>query len=686
VEHSPSLPPANESLLAAAAAAPLPKLAPLSTRYDEVSTDEPQVLSSVPYRSLRSVTSVDPSTPSYTGNPALDLVIEQAISDSDEYMAQGLLFAATDACFEVIRLAPDFLPIHLRLAEIYRQRGRSEDAAAKLQSVIDVYMSRNETQLAAQIYPALVALHPTDVHLRTKLATLLLDLGETDGALEQYLSLADMLFNNGQHERALEELRRLRTLAPQNAEVRLHNGTYLLRLDRPAEALAEFGRALQLDPENVQALVRTYITLVLLDRDTQWDALQTVLVAAREGAKREIIGEDVRTYALTTERPALYYALGLLYELEEPEEQPLDEADALEFAKTRLGAMREAFEHGLNAQHPGERSALAVVMRWRAAAAALGLHDGEAAIAHYHEVMDLLNDPTLEESPRPDLEFIKLPAKHQIYAPLADAYTLQGRTADAIEALQAAKTHLPYNREIYTKLAELYFRKGQLGAALAAMEELVNHYQETFQTEKMLEALGYMARLAPNNIAVRRKLADSYLKRGMIDAGLAELDLLSNLQRKEGMIKDAVTTLQRASDIYWTTGQFQQSFEIYDKILRMMPGDVDVRLQLINLYIQMGRLSDAVREQKTLAEICLAQNQTRLAEAALHQLIALAPQDPDGYYSLAELLASDGKFDQAARLYSRLQRLEPHNPKLPEMQAEMQRRAASGEQRAASGE
>jgi tetratricopeptide (TPR) repeat protein len=196
-----------------------------------------------------------------------------------------------------------------------------------------------------------------------------------------------------------------------------------------------------------------------------------------------------------------------------------------------------------------------------------------------------------------------------------------------------------------------------------------------------------MARLAPNNIAVRRKLADSYLKRGMIDAGLTELDLLSNLQRKDGMIKDAVSTLQRASDIYWTMGQFQRSFEIYDKIVRMMPGDVDVRLQLINLYIQMGRLADAVREQKALAEICLAQNQTRLAEAALHQLIALAPQDPEGYHSLAELLASEGKFDQAARLYGRLQRLEPHNTKLPELQAEMQRRAASSAaSRAASSE
>ena len=91
----------------------------------------------------------------------------------------------------------------------------------------------------------------------------------------------------------------------------------------------------------------------------------------------------------------------MLYELEEPEE-PLDEAGALEFAKTRLGAMREAFEQGLNMMHPGDRSALSVVMRWRAAAAALGLHDGATAVAHYHEVVDLLNDPTLDAVAAPE--------------------------------------------------------------------------------------------------------------------------------------------------------------------------------------------------------------------------------------------------------------------------------------------
>ena len=33
---------------------------------------------------------------------------------------------------------------------------------------------------------------------------------------------------------------------------------------------------------------------------------------------------------------------------------------------------------------------------------------------------------------------------------------------------------------------------------------------------------------------------------------------------------------------------------------------------------------------------------------------------------------AQGEYGQAARLYARLQRLEPHNPRLPDLQAEMQ--------------
>jgi len=175
---------------------------------------------------------------------------------------------------------------------------------------------------------------------------------------------------------------------------------------------------------------------------------------------------------------------------------------------------------------------------------------------------------------------------------------------------------------------------------------------------------------------VRRKLADTYLKVGYIELGLAELEILADLQRKAGQVKDAMRTFQRGADIYWQMGQFAEAFTIYERIMRLAPGDVDMRQQLIHLYITSGRIPDAIREQKRIAEIYLQQQRARDAIAALHELIALAPNDPDSYYALAEVLATQAEFSQAARLYGRLRRLEPaKDQQLAQLQAEMQRRA-----------
>ena len=64
---------------------------------------------------------------------------------------------------------------------------------------------------------------------------------------------------------------------------------------------------------------------------------------------------------------------------------------------------------------------------------------------------------------------------------------------------------------------------------------------------KTLETLGHMARLAPNNGAVRRKLSEMYLKLGMTDQGVSELNTLAELQLKAGLLKDAMRTYSKAA-------------------------------------------------------------------------------------------------------------------------------------------
>jgi tetratricopeptide (TPR) repeat protein len=607
---------------------------------------------------------------------------------TDALIDRGLGHAAIDCCYEVIRLDAEYLPIHLRLAEIFRQSGRREDAILKLQSVIDVYMVRGDMETAAQVFPELIALQPENVNIRTKLATLLMDLGQHDAAVNEYLSMADMHYSTGQREQALEELRRLRSIAPQNPEVRLRAGLYLLRADRPADALPEFSRALQIDPENKLALTRVFVTMVLLGNDTQWDVLETLQGAADDYGDRQAILEDLRGFALTGDRPELFYALAVLNDLPVPEEG-LDEEARTAAEQQQLRAQTEALDDGLGLLPVADRSFLGLLMRARRARLALDARDGDRALRLLTEAMNMLESERVTPSPRPKLEFLKLPTRIDLYQPLAQAHILHGDNAQAIQALQAAKAHAPYDREIYTQLAELYFLQGQLGAALVALDELISHYQDTGQIEKVIETLGTMSKLAPNNITVRQKLADTYLKIGYIDLGLAELELLAELQRKAGMVKDAVRTYQRGADIYWQMGQLREAFAIYERILHMAPGDVDARQQLIHLYIATGKMPEATREQKRIAEIYLQQKRSKDAIAALHELIALAPNDTESYYALAEVLAEQHEFGQAARLYGRLRRLEPtKDQQLAALQAEMQRLAqdhSGGSRQPASG-
>ncbi len=607
---------------------------------------------------------------------------------TDALLERGLWMAAIDCCYEVIRLDADYLPIHLRLAEIFRQSGRREDAILKLQSVIDVYMVRGDMETAAQVFPELIALQPENVNIRTKLATLLMDLGQHDAAVNEYLSMADMHYSTGQREQAIEELRRLRSIAPQNPEVRLRTGLYLLRADRPADALPEFSRALQIDPENKQALTRVFVTMVLLGNDTQWDVLQTLLSAAADYGDRQVILEDLRGFALTSDRPEMFYALALLNDLPIPEDA-LDAEARTAAEQQQLRAETEALDNGLGLLPAADRSFLGLLLRVRRAHLALDARDGDGALRLLNAAMQLLESERVTPSPRPKLEFLKLPTRIDLYQPLAQAHILHGDNAQAIQALQAAKAHAPYDREIYTQLAELYFLQGQLGAALVALDELISHYQDSGQIEKVIETLGTMSKLAPNNITVRQKLADTYLKIGYIDLGLAELEILAELQRKAGMVKDAVRTYQRGADIYWQMGQLRESFAIYERILRMAPGDVDARQQLIHLYIATGKMPEATREQKRIAEIYLQQKRSKDAIAALHELIALAPNDTESYYALAEVLAEQHEFGQAARLYGRLRRLEPtKDQQLAALQAEMQRLAqdhSGGSRQPASG-
>jgi len=604
------------------------------------------------------------------------MVVQQYIAEAEYALGNGRYDAAIDSCVAVIATEPGYLPIHKLLAEVYLRQDQIEEAIAKYQTIMDTYVARLDHESAAEMCRRLIELQPDKPGLQTRLGLLLLEAGRVDEAATALLTIPNSYYKAGETQRALEEALNLKKQLPDSPEVALAIGTYLLGMGHMQDALVELSRALHLAPSNNAALVRLQIVLSAMHDDTQWDALQSLLErASKDKSLTRFFMEEFYSAQQRKPVPSVYYALSVLAE-----------------RATLSDVAADALDKGLLQMSLSDTSDLAAswplveaLMCQSRGDLAIPAENGAVAAQHYNRALEIIKSygtldvagsgkPSLP-TPRPQYDFLYPPEPTELYYGLAEAYAQQNKWEDALAALVALKKLIPSDPSVHTRIADIYFRQGNLSKALSELNDLLIHYQKAADHEKTLETLGHMVRLAPNNIAVRRKRADLYIKLGMTEYGLEEMNTLAELQLKAGKLKDAMTTYQRAGDLHFTLGQHDKAVGIYERIVRIAPRDIDARQQLINMCIQAGKVTQAVEGQRAMAKLFIKEGQTEEAIAALHQLIALSPEDVPALHMLAQQLVALSEYGQAARLYGRLHRLEPENELWSIQQSEMQRMA-----------
>lgn len=585
---------------------------------------------------------------------------------SEEFFRSNRINAAIDACHEMIRYYPEYIPAQAILAEIYVEQERVEQARLKYQYIVDVYQLRQEPMKSIESYKRLGELSPENQALRTKLANLLLQYDRKEDAAEILLTTVGNYVRTGQLERALEECKKLRQLSPQSASIRIQYAELLCRMERYNEAMPELRRAIELDADNLKALALLNITgFMINDVSLKWGSLQTLVERGRrnEASFRTVL-EEYRQAVVLNANAGLHYVMAVInLELKQPKQ-----------------AERLLKQTADTSQNVPAQASYEVLAYWGLGQLLLEQGRAAEAVETLEKVTGLLDkaDPILYA---PNNAFYGvLPSQITLYRKLSQAYQANGDPTQALKALKTVKKLMPFNREVHTELAELYFNQGQLTEALGELGELASHYEGAGKIDQMIDVLKEMATLAPNNIGVRDKLGEVYLKRGMIEEGLKELDELAELQRKNGRLKDAVRTLQRAAETYWMMNRQEDSYELYDRIVRISPGDVDARQHLVNRYLMAGRIQEAVEEQRTIAQICLQSNNNQDAIAALHQLIGLEPNDTRAYFQLAGVLSTTGEHQQAYRLYQRILRLDTSNEKAKTLMEQTYKKAVEAGQ------
>lgn len=569
----------------------------------------------------------------------LDDVCERYVVASEKYIEQGLVLAALDACLEIIKFNPDYLPIHLRMGEIYEREGRPDEALAKYQLLIDTFMVRGEPRQAIDVYQRLIDLSPDTINARSRLAELLRNDGRNDEAAEQLSIVASMYFRMGQTNKALEEYRRGLQWAPDNAPLRSHYGLALLKLERYEAALGEFRRAFEIDKQDITGIAHINMTLALIGEQPTavWQSLASLLEQLKTQPQHlSVVQTEYRSALLIAEEPILHYIVGIIQQSAGQHPSAL-----LEFEHAQM-----LLEEGADPMLP------AVLVHQAMADSYIALGQADDALEQLQKGQAVADQATID--PQSRYPFSMPLSQGDLVRRMAEAYAASDDLDGAEQALQRAKQLLPYDRAIYTKLADIYFRQGKLNQALAQLDELATYYESRQDLDRAIETLEYGIKIGPNNIPIGSRLAKLYIRRGYLDKGVDSLMRVAEQQRRAGQIKDAVTNLQQAAEVHWTLGHQEQARTIYDKIVQIAPNDIDARQWLALMHTLAFRTADAIAEKKQIVRICLQQNDYEGAIAELHQIIALDQADVDAYFQLGDVLMRRKEYEQAVRLYGRM--------------------------------
>ena len=612
--------------------------------------------------------------------------VAEAVRDIENYVAHGLLTAAVEECMKVMDFAPQYLDIHLMLAEIYVRQGKLEQAISKYAVLVDTYLLHGRVDDAISTFRRILQLDPNNLTYRAKLIELLTRQGRLDEVLQERMTAADTYLRLGYADRAIQEYEQALLANPNNIPVRLNYARALMKAGRAQQAVGEYQRILQVDPQNVMALCQWQIGLATGVGITPGlsISLPGALGATRASAL-EALTRLVRTLRL--ERGRGYDDIVREYhQALDTNPTNLDLRYALGVVHLVAGRQQEAVTAF---QQAAAGQGLELLGRFGAGQAYLLSNDAAGAAQAARELEEAASlarrappDPaTWAARPRFEGEDV-LPPEVEVSQLLASAYQRSGQVGQITpmpggvaygQTSASGPQPRVYNDEVYRSIAEIAARVSDPQLALQEYSQLVRHYRGSRQADSALAVLKEMARIAPDDSGVHSELADLQISRGMLEDGLAEQRLLADIHTRRGQLREAAAVYHRMAEVSWASGERDAALNALRQGMQLATDDMAVRQLFVQYCLEIGRVQEAAEQQAVLARYYFAGRQTKEAVAALQQLIGMAPHNYEAYDLLGQTYYSVGEYEQAARVYRNLAKIDPNSQmaraRLQELQA-----------------
>lgn len=570
--------------------------------------------------------------------------VQRMTRDAESHHSASRTYTALDSTLLACAGAPDFLPGFVRLAELHAEIGNVEQAEDLFQTLSRWY-EISEVAPGRLMQSLQISLAPGDTTAVIEYATTLIESGQVD-ALEPFVPAAI--------SRSLESdpatARRLSAayldLRPDRVEAqRLHIQAVIANGD--VRDLADSARALVNPSSRLDLLLFRTVAEAVDDADDWLTWLEHLTVAIRSNPPTS--QPDNFEQAMEDARRLL------------PDERFGLVSGVLAMAQ---GHWQESADSFRLTDHSALRPIEAFTTRYAAALAFDQTNARDAAQALFE---------TLPLAFQDDVE--PFATSTRLFGISASPGAILNRaieisdTADALVEIQSLRDAYPERLEIRSALAEVHLAAGNVHEAVRELRYVAQEHEASSNLGAMVRAMRQISGAVPKNVEIKAKLIEGYLRRGVLDEAVREMDLIGDRYLDRNRTADAVAAFTRAAEVASTIGEVAQGNALFDKAVGADPDNVPVRHAAVAFYLQTGSIKHATDQLREVVRIALVADDRDEAVAALHQIIALAPHDADAYHTLGEVLTSLGEYTQAERVYRRLSTFTQHDPVLEAKQS-----------------
>jgi tetratricopeptide (TPR) repeat protein len=192
----------------------------------------------------------------------------------------------------------------------------------------------------------------------------------------------------------------------------------------------------------------------------------------------------------------------------------------------------------------------------------------------------------------------------------AEKFVQQGKLQNAIVEYEKVLKADPKDLTVANTVGDLYARLGQNDKAVACFKSVGDAYATQGFTVKA--------------IAMYKKLTK-------VRSTLESVLRLAELYTQQGLFNDARAQYLHVAEEFLRSGELQQAVRIFQKTLEMDPENVPMRMRLAEVYIRLGKKTEAWQIFAAAADSLRARGHLGPAEEILQRMLTL---DPGNSYAL----------------------------------------------------